>query len=77
MAHARARLNVFGRQLLVSRVDGQGWPVALAAESLGIRRATAYKWLQDIGRQAQEQQDLKQGDHFSDSPPTNWCHQCC
>jgi len=45
MAHARARLNVFGRQLLVSRVDEQGWPVALAAESLGISRATAYKWL--------------------------------
>lgn len=45
MAHPRARLTVFGRQLLVSRVDGQGWPVALAAESLGISRATAYKWL--------------------------------
>jgi transposase InsO family protein len=30
---------------LVSRVDVQGWPVALAAESLGISRATAYKWL--------------------------------
>jgi len=45
MAHPRARLNVFGRQLLVSRIDGQGWPVALAAESLGISRATAYKWL--------------------------------
>ena len=43
MAHARARLNVFGRQLLVSRVDAQGWPVALAAESPGISRATAYK----------------------------------
>lgn len=45
MAHARARLSVFGRQVLVRRIDAQGWPVALAAESLGISRATAYKWL--------------------------------
>jgi hypothetical protein len=42
MAHPRARLNVFGRQLLVSRIDDQGWPVARTAESLGISRATAY-----------------------------------
>jgi len=45
VAHPRARLNVFGRQLLVSRVEAQGWSVALAAESLGVSRVTAYKWL--------------------------------
>ena len=33
MAHPRARLNVFGRELLVTRVLAQGWPVATAAEA--------------------------------------------
>jgi transposase InsO family protein len=45
MAHPRARLNVFGRQLLVKRVLTDGWPVATAAEQLGISRATGYKWV--------------------------------
>lgn len=44
MAHPRARLTVFSRQLLVSRVQS-GWPVAHVAEQLGISRATAYKWV--------------------------------
>ena len=44
MAHPRARLTVFGRQLLVTRVKA-GWPAAHVAEQLGISRATAYKWL--------------------------------
>lgn len=45
MAHARARLTPFGRLLLVSRILEQGWSVPAAAESLGVSRATAYKWL--------------------------------
>jgi transposase len=45
MAHAHARLTEFGRLLLVQRVTELGWPAALAAESLGVSRATAYKWL--------------------------------
>ena len=45
MAHPRARLTVFGRQLLVMRVLGQGWPAAHVAEQLGVSRATAYKWV--------------------------------
>jgi transposase InsO family protein len=45
MAHARAKLTVFGRQLLVTRVLGEGWPVAHVAEQLGISRATGYKWV--------------------------------
>jgi transposase InsO family protein len=45
MAHANARLTHFGRQLLVQRITELGWPPALAAESLGVSRATAYKWL--------------------------------
>ncbi len=44
MAHRRAKLTVFGRQLLVARVRA-GWPVAQVAEQLGISRATAYKWV--------------------------------
>jgi transposase InsO family protein len=44
VAHRRARLTVFGRQLLIARV-GAGWPAAHVAEQLGISRATAYKWV--------------------------------
>jgi len=32
VSHRTARLNVFGRQLLVSRVELDGWAVAKAAE---------------------------------------------
>jgi transposase InsO family protein len=45
MAHRNARLTEFGRLLLVQRITELGWPAALAAESLGVSRATAYKWL--------------------------------
>jgi transposase len=45
MAHANARLTQFGRLLLVQRITELGWPPAEAAESLGVSRATAYKWL--------------------------------
>jgi transposase InsO family protein len=45
MAHANARLTHFGRLLLVQRILELGWPAARAAESLGVSRATAYKWL--------------------------------
>jgi transposase InsO family protein len=45
MAHANARLTEFGRLLLVQRVTELGWPPAQAAESLGVSRATASKWL--------------------------------
>jgi transposase InsO family protein len=44
VAHPRARLTIFGRQLLVTRVEA-GWPAAHVAEQLGISRATAYKWV--------------------------------
>ena len=45
MAHRRARLTPFGRLLLVTRVLEEGWSVTAAAESMGISRATAHKWL--------------------------------
>ena len=53
MAHRTARLNVFGRELLVSRVLMEGWTVSTAARAQGISRATGYKWVRrfrDEGR---------------------------
>jgi transposase InsO family protein len=45
VSHGMPRLNVYGRVLIVRRVVEEGWAPAAAAESLGISRATAYKWL--------------------------------
>jgi transposase InsO family protein len=45
VAHPRTKLTVFGRQLLISRVEALGWPVAQAAAMQGVSRATAYKWV--------------------------------
>jgi transposase InsO family protein len=45
VAHRRARLTPFGRLLLVNRVLEEGWSVSAAAESMGVSRATAHKWL--------------------------------
>jgi transposase InsO family protein len=44
MAHRTARLNAFGRRLLVTRMELDGWPVAKAAEAQGVSRTTAHKW---------------------------------
>jgi transposase InsO family protein len=43
--HRTARLTPYGRRLLVQRIVVEGWPAAVAAETLGVSRATAYKWL--------------------------------
>jgi transposase InsO family protein len=45
VAHARAKLTVLGRQLLVDRVLIDGWKPADAAKAMGVSRQTAYKWL--------------------------------
>jgi transposase InsO family protein len=45
VAHARAKLTVFGRQLLVDRVLIDGWKPEDAAKAMGVSRQTAYKWL--------------------------------
>jgi transposase InsO family protein len=45
VAHARAKLTVLGRQLLVNRVEIDGWKPADAAKAMGVSRQTAYKWL--------------------------------
>lgn len=43
--HANARLSPIGRQLLVDRVEREGWTVREAAQSAGISERTACKWL--------------------------------
>ena len=45
MAHRTARLNVFGRQLLVNRVLVEGWSMAKAAEAQQVSRTTIHKWV--------------------------------
>jgi transposase InsO family protein len=45
VGHPRSKLTVFGRQLIVRRVIGQGMSAALVAEQLEVSRATAYKWI--------------------------------
>lgn len=45
MAHARAKLTVLGRRLLIERVLEDGWKPADAAKAMGVSRQTAYKWL--------------------------------
>jgi transposase InsO family protein len=41
VSHSRARLNAFGRQLLITRIEA-GWPVRAAASAAGISRTRAY-----------------------------------
>jgi len=45
VVHRNARLTPVGRRILVERIDVAGWPVAVAAESMGVSRETAYRWL--------------------------------
>jgi transposase InsO family protein len=45
MLHRTAKLTPFGRRLLVDRILVEGWTPAIAAETVGVSRATAYKWL--------------------------------
>jgi transposase InsO family protein len=45
VAHPRARLNLFGRELLVRRVLVDGWTVPMAVRAQGVSRATGYKWI--------------------------------
>ena len=45
MAHANARLNLYGRRLLVSRVIDEGRPVAHVAKELGVSRQCAHRWV--------------------------------
>jgi transposase InsO family protein len=43
--HRTAKLTVFGRRLLVERIELEGWPIAHAATMTGVSRQTATKWV--------------------------------
>jgi len=45
MSHRNARLNHYGRLLLVDRVCRQGWAVSHAAKAMGISRQCAHRWV--------------------------------
>jgi transposase InsO family protein len=45
VTHARAKLTVQGRRLLVHRVLELGWSVGAASEAQGCSAATGYKWI--------------------------------
>jgi transposase InsO family protein len=45
VSHRNARLTFRGRQLLVERIRGQGWPVAHAAKAQGVSRQCAHRWV--------------------------------
>jgi transposase len=43
MSHANAKLNEYGRMLMVSRLQ-EGWTQAEVAEAQGVSRSTVAKW---------------------------------
>jgi transposase len=45
MTKPKTQLSPYGRWLLVQRVRVDGWSAVAAAESMGVSRATVYKWL--------------------------------
>jgi transposase InsO family protein/transposase-like protein len=72
MAHRRAMLTPFGRLLLVQRVRQMNWSVPRAAESMGVSRMTAYKWLRRFdegGPEALEDRSSRPHDSPLTTPP--------
>ena len=43
--HKNARLTPRGRELMIDRIENQGWRVDDAARSMGVSERTAYRWL--------------------------------
>ena len=43
MTHRNAKLSVFSRQLIITRLEA-GYPAAAVAEAAGVSRSTVYKW---------------------------------
>ncbi len=43
--HKNARSCLASRELLVRRVQEEGWTVKQAAEALGLSERSAYRWL--------------------------------
>jgi len=66
VAHGMAALTPVGRRLLVDRVVRDGWRPAVVAESMGVSRATVYKWLgrfRDEGAGGLEDRSSRPGGH--------------
>ena len=51
--HANAKLSVKGRELLVDRVEVEGWSLTQAAAAAGVSDRTARKWLERYRREGQ------------------------
>jgi transposase len=68
VAHARAKLTVLGRRLLVDRVLNDGWKPEDAAKAMGVSRQTAYKWLRRF------REEGEQGLHDRSSAPRRCPH---
>src|SRR5580693_7133929 len=43
--HKNARLTPLGREMMIRRIEDDGWSVAKAAHASGVSRRTAYEWL--------------------------------
>ena len=43
--HENARLTPRGREVMIHRIEDEGWPVAKAAFASGVSARTAYEWL--------------------------------
>lgn len=43
--HRKAKLTVVGRRVLVERIELERWPIAHAAETTGVSRQAATKWV--------------------------------
>jgi transposase len=72
VTHARAKLTVAGRSLLVERVLELGWTVTMAAEAQGCSTATGHKWLRRFRAEGPEGlQDRSSRPHRS---PTRLSH---
>lgn len=66
MLHRTAKLTPFGRRLLVERVVVEGWSGAIAAEMLGVSRATAYLM---YGVQGARRSCVRAGGSHAESSP--------
>jgi transcriptional regulator with XRE-family HTH domain len=43
VTHANAKLTLYGRRLIIERLEG-GWPQARVAEAMGVSRNTIATW---------------------------------
>ena len=53
-SHSRARTTPLSRELLVKRIQRDGWSVAQAADKASVSVRTGYKWLARAKQQGQE-----------------------